>query len=294
MKKQKLLLTLAVTLLCTACYTELIDYNTEYHVYYYPGYPNEGRYEDPKTYHYHDIVEVLDKPESFNKPGAVFLGWEYQYSYNHLYQQGQTIVLDWDSQFTAVWGDDPKDFEYTITGDTVTITGYSGGSYLSIPQQIEGKNVTAIGNSAFYQRNISSVISLPSTLETIGLRAFMGNYIDTLELPDSVKTIKAMAFRGCYLRKLTFGKGLEEIGDYAFDSGNLDTLEFPPSLKTIGTGAFLFNEIYGVTIGANVDIVSDDALENHEQSFKAYYDAQGKAAGSYDFLREKWIGPYQE
>jgi hypothetical protein len=263
-------------------------------VYYYPGYPNEGRYEDPKTYHYHDSVEVLGKPAYFNKQGAVFLGWQHQYGYGSLYQPRETIVLDGDYLFTAVWGGDPDDFEYTISGETVTITGYSGSSYLFIPQTIEGKNITAIGNSAFHQQNILGVLSLPQTLETIGLKAFMGNYFDTLNLPDSVKTIKALAFRGCYLRSLNFGKGIEEIGDYAFDSGNLDTLEFPSSLKTIGVGAFLVNEIYDVKIGAGVNIASDDAIENQGVGFKSYYDAQGKAAGSYEFLHGKWAGPFQD
>jgi hypothetical protein len=293
MKKLKLLLVLAVTLFCTACPPEFItDYDAEYHVYYYPGYPNVDRYVDPKTYHYSDIVEVLSKPESFNKPGAVFLGWERQYSYGGLYQSGQTIVLDWDSQFTAVWGGDPGDFKYMTADDTVTITGYSGSSYLFIPPQIEGKPVTAIGNSACYQQGLRSVVSLPPTIETIGLKAFMGNDIETLELPDSVKIIKSLAFRNCSLQTLTFGKGLEEIGDYAFDSNGLVALEFPASLKTIGTGAFLINEIYEVKIGADVDITSDDSLGNHGESFKAYYDAKEKAAGNYEFLHEKWTGPY--
>jgi hypothetical protein len=235
---------------------------------------------------------MLNKPDSFNKPGAVFLGWVNEYGYGNLYQPGQILVLDYDSGFTAVWGGDSSDFTYTIAGNTVTITGYTGSSYLAIPSQIEGKNVTAIGSGVFYQKEIQEV-SLPSTLEIIGLKAFMGNFIKTLELPNSVKTIKAKAFQDCYLQTLTFGTGLEEIGDDAFNGSNLITLEFPALLKTIGIGAFLGTDIYEIKIGAGVNIVSDDSLANHEQSFKAYYDAYGKAAGSYEF-RGEWTGPAQE
>lgn len=97
----------------------------------------------------------------------------------------------------AVFGD----FEYSDTGTSITITYYNGtGGNIVIPDTIDGKPVTVIGSSAFYNKvKTNSTLTLPSTLTTIGAFAFMGcwGFTGSLTIPEGVTTIVDSAFSGC-------------------------------------------------------------------------------------------------
>jgi len=65
-------------------------------------------------------------------------------------------------------------FEYTVTGDEATITGYTGSAKsLVIPSELGGKPVTAIGEKAFEgYKNIVNIY-IPKTIKAIGEDAFL-------------------------------------------------------------------------------------------------------------------------
>lgn len=57
------------------------------------------------------------------------------------------------------------DFAYTIENNTVTITRYIGNaSEVTVPDQIEGLPVTAIGDTAFAWNHTIVKVILPDTL----------------------------------------------------------------------------------------------------------------------------------
>ena len=90
-------------------------------------------------------------------------------------------------------------FNVSITsGNTIEITGYSGSYDLHpvvIPDVIEGRPVTAIGESAFYHANNITEIKLPATVTSIGDWAFAGcNYLTSVTGSDAVTTIGKGAF----------------------------------------------------------------------------------------------------
>ena len=64
-------------------------------------------------------------------------------------------------------------FEYTVTGDEATITGYTGSAKsLVIPSELGGKPVTAIADKAFEgYKNIVNIY-IPKTIKAIGEDAF--------------------------------------------------------------------------------------------------------------------------
>ena len=65
-----------------------------------------------------------------------------------------------------------NDFEYTVTGDEATITGYTGSARsLVIPSELGGKPVTAIADKAFYEYKMLNIY-IPKTIKTIGEDAF--------------------------------------------------------------------------------------------------------------------------
>jgi len=120
----------------------------------------------------------------------------------------------------------PKDVIYS--GDwilrpnvkgTVEIAMYQGtAKKVKIPDQIDGKLVTRIGDKAFYECEIEEV-----------------------EMPDSITEIGASTFSKCTsLEKIKFSENLVSIGNYAFAETKILGREFtlPNSVKTIGNFAF--------------------------------------------------------
>ena len=62
-------------------------------------------------------------------------------------------------------------FSYTVTNQTVTITGYTGTSVVAIPSTINGLPVTSIGDYAFSGSSITAV-TIPNSVINIGNFAF--------------------------------------------------------------------------------------------------------------------------
>jgi len=86
-----------------------------------------------------------------------------------------------------------------INGDQgIEITGYNTsnpacGKNVVIPDKIDGKPVTSIGDSAFYNNQLTSVV-IPGSVTSIGDNAFYVNELTSVVIPGSVKTIGAGAF----------------------------------------------------------------------------------------------------
>ncbi len=108
--------------------------------------------------------------------------------------------------------DDPvsKEWEYTVSAEGVTITGYKGlEKDLVVPAIIKGRPVIGItgtvinkedGRQSFWScftMDIKSVM-IPETVTSIGDSAFAGcALIETMVIPESVKMIGPYAFYAC-------------------------------------------------------------------------------------------------
>ena len=113
-----------------------------------------------------------------------------------------------------------------------------------IPEAItyEGKEyiVTAIGESAFFQRNITS-ITFPNSITSIDRAAFYCcSLLDSVVLPEKVTVIGDMLFANCTsLRRVVIPEGLTLIDNSAFNSCySLDSLIIPNSVTRIEDWAF--------------------------------------------------------
>ena len=86
-------------------------------------------------------------------------------------------------------------FEYEIKDEKVCITKYIGSSKeVVIPKEIEGYPVTSIGISAFENNNLSAWTSVDlSGVESIGNSAFWNNNLTSVDL-SGVKSIGDCAF----------------------------------------------------------------------------------------------------
>ena len=124
-------------------------------------------------------------------------------------------------EYNAADANPASDFEYKVGEDGVTITKYIGtDTDVVIPEKIEGKAVTAIGESAF------------SSNKTLVSAA----------MPDSVIHIDAVAFYNCdLLTTIRLSQNLERIRNEAFlNCDKLSTIALPESLYLIGSRAFAY------------------------------------------------------
>jgi hypothetical protein len=133
-------------------------------------------------------------------------------------------------------------FDYTTNADgvTLTITGYTGSDgAVTIPSNINGLIVTAIGSNVF--------------LFDIGLTS--------VTIPESVISIGDYAFEYTSLTNVTMGTNVKSIGDAAFGENPFKSFAIPDSVASIGTNAFTgCNFLTNVTIPDNVTNIGGGAF----------------------------------
>ncbi|MBQ7454855.1 MAG: leucine-rich repeat protein, partial [Clostridia bacterium] len=114
--------------------------------------------------------------------------------------------------------EDTGDFAYILLEDgTACIAAYHGEAKdVTIPAELGGRAVTAIGEYAFCWKGLTSV-TLPEGLETIGTAAFLGCDLEEVTVPASVRAVGNSAFANCiFLNRATFLNPDTEIGEDAF------------------------------------------------------------------------------
>jgi len=208
-----------------------------------------------------------------------------------------------------------SDFEVTQAGSAITIikykasvnktisvggtnhTVYFGILHVVIPQKIFGLNPVIIGNEAFKDCGLLSVV-IPDSIVEIGYGAFANNNLDKVTLgkglkvirggvsqgnlevselgafegnkdlteimiPDMLVEIGAKAFKDCGLKKVIFGKAVQVIGESAFRNNQLPDVALQPSIRSIRRFAFNSNQIKNLLLPNGIAEVYDDAFTNN-------------------------------
>lgn len=183
-------------------------------------------------------------------------------------------------------------YEFHIEKDgTATITRYVGKDIsIEIPTEIEGAKVVAIGNAAFHESSIKSIIipegitsiggtafrgsrslssiTLPSTLTYIGEYAFEGcNLTGSISIPAGVTEIRGMAFRfNPNLSEIILHDNITSIGDYGIADTSIDSFEFPKNLTTLGVNVFGTTEITDIIIPNTVISIAQTQTNEYSRS----------------------------
>lgn len=91
------------------------------------------------------------------------------------------------------------DYTYTITGTTAEIIKYTGaGGYITIPEILDGYEVTSIGYSAFEACTGLRSLTIPNSVTSIDDRAFYAcTSLTSATIPDSVTRIGDYVLSGC-------------------------------------------------------------------------------------------------
>lgn len=134
------------------------------------------------------------------------------------------------------------DYTYTLSGSEATITGYAGaGGVVTVPVELDGNPVTAIGNYAFQNCTVLTSVSLPDGVTKIGSYAFDGcTALTSVSLPDGVREINSYAFRNCSaLSQINYPKALSSAGSNIFKGcASLKEITVPQGVTTLPASVF--------------------------------------------------------
>lgn len=125
-------------------------------------------------------------------------------------------------------------YTYEVSDGKATITDMDESAAvgdISIPSELGGYPVTAIGKEAFYSCDALTSVIIPDGVTEIGEEAFSKCYkLASITLPDSVTEIGRGAFFFCSaLTSITLPEGVTTIGNYVFSSCIiLDEIEVSP------------------------------------------------------------------
>ena len=164
-----------------------------------------------------------------------------------------------------VRADDAPDFTYTVIGQEVIVTGFTGNpEVLEIPDCIGGLPVTEVRDNAFYCCTSLRRISLPDSIRTMGHHCFYGccslgeivlpgrlseigmgcfegcTSLETVTIPDGLEVLPDSCFRRCsVLNDVMIPQSVREIEKFCFCGCTaLDYVSLSGKLRTVGAGAF--------------------------------------------------------
>ncbi|AKJ52510.1 leucine-rich repeat protein [Metamycoplasma hominis] len=171
-----------------------------------------------------------------------------------------------------------KNFKFELTkSNTWKITKYIGNdSRVTIPREYQGKNITEIGERAFYGRIYLWEVILNEGLEKIGAEAFWDAGIESITIPGSVKEIDGWAFDFSKISHISINsnnKNLEIKDNFFIDKNNKKILAYldkeatkvtiPDSVKEIGKGAFSNCEnLEEVSLNEGLEKIGDEAFSS--------------------------------
>ena len=136
--------------------------------------------------------------------------------------------------------------------------------------------VASMGERAFAGCGKSSFV-IPSTVREVGKYAFEGSGFTSFTVPGNITYINENVFSGCKnLKSVTFSEGVKEIGEMAFyNCDALQSISLPKSIELINSRAFsgcpnLKTVNYAGTDqqwkGVNINLLSDAV-----SGYKAWY-----------------------
>ena len=191
---------------------------------------------------------------------AVFDGWYYDVNCTeelNLYKDA------WNTDITlyAHWANEEDGVPYTyveLDDGTVEIRSYTGKRrFITVPEKIDGKIVSSIGDEAFRNQTGLRRVTLPEGLINIGRAAFQNcSGLFEADIPDSVEKIGAEAFFNTVnMRTLSLSENsrLESIGSEAFGNSALEAITLPARVSSVDSTAF-----FGCTSLPAVEVVPNN------------------------------------
>ncbi len=172
------------------------------------------------------------------------------------------------------------DWEYILPEDgTAEIKGYSNkeAETVVIPEELDGKRVTGIGENAFSGHESLKSITIPDSVTSVAANPFLNckSLTEIVVSPEHpvFATMNGVLFDktekrliccpGAYTEDYyEIPEGIRMIGDYAFFScKSLTSITIPNSVTSIGASSFAFcGHLRNITIPASVVSIGEKAF----------------------------------
>ena len=161
-------------------------------------------------------------------------------------------------------------FTTSISGSHCTITGVASGITLpvnlTIPEKLNDRTVTQIGNSAFANQTQISTITIPASVTSIGSNSFENcTSLTIVTLSNNLTSIGSYAFKKCTsLSNISIPNSVTSIGSEAFrNCPNLTNITIPPNVTSIADNTFKdCTGLISVSIPNNVTSIGSSVFEN--------------------------------
>lgn len=147
-----------------------------------------------------------------------------------------------------------------------SITNYTGwDTDITIPAEIAGQPVKAIGTGAFKGAGIVSV-TIPAGVEILGKDAFRDNQLTKVVIPGTVKIIEKGAFANNQLIEVVISQGVTVIGPRntsglntgTFENNRITKVVIPDGVVAIGEDTFKGNKLESITLPASIRDLGDN------------------------------------
>lgn len=121
-------------------------------------------------------------------------------------------------------------------------------------------SIASINENGFRECYELASITIPSTVTSVGSRAFMSTKIKTVVIPNNVTSIGEYAFNGCsLLETVTMGNNVTSIGDCVFQScSSLKSINLSNSLITLGCNNFQGSKLTRIILPATLKTTAKD------------------------------------
>ncbi|MDR1927540.1 MAG: leucine-rich repeat protein, partial [Oscillospiraceae bacterium] len=202
-------------------------------------------------------------------------------------------------------------YRYETLGDgTIKLTYYLGaGGDLTVPSEIDGRVVSAIGDSLYEGLSAVRSVNIPPCVRSVGNRAManctaltqvtfseglqsLGNEVfsrclllDNIVLPQSLQSIGSFCFTECLsLRTLALPDAVTHLGNYVFNNcAALQTLSIGSGLAELGI--YPFNgcaALQSVAVsGDNASFTQEDGVLFNKSATALLRYPQGRGESSY-------------
>ena len=184
-----------------------------------------------------------------------------------------TIALPQDSEGNYII----NGIKYKDNGETIDVIGYTDNINHDafIMNEILGKPVIFIGESAFSGCTNLTSINIPDSVTSISDSAFQECYsLTSVAIPNSVTFIGYGVFFGCFnLTSVAIPDNVTSISDSAFAGcSSLTSIVIPDSVTSISDSAFAgCSSLISITIPDSVTFIGDDAFYRCNNLTDVYY-----------------------
>ena len=165
---------------------------------------------------------------------------------------------------------------YSLVGDSYSVTGFENetAEVVFIPQTYNGKNVTSIGEFAFFECSSLKNVQISENVTSIGQFAFAESGLTNIIIPDSVISISQRAFQNCRsLTSVRLSNNLTCISEYMFFvCSSLTSITIPNNVTSIGQCAFAeCSRLTSIEIPKSVTLIGNKAFSDTWNTLMVVY-----------------------